>query len=322
VAYLNPRPISYGMKKVVILRSTGSELSNQLWNYISVYAYTLERKLKLKNYSFFEYGNYFNIPTPSLFFKLFFFLPFTNYTKRKTSFKRRLWRKIYEYCVKIIISLNKNCILVSDNSENKPFYLPPTNDDSKLSQIEKSSNTTYFDGWLFRNPVGIKKYRKEILEYFKPREDIGENVNTEIKSLKNKFKNIVGVHVRQGDYLEWRNGAYFIPQTRVREIIDEYLKISANSVAETCFIITSDGPIDTSLFKSLNVSISKENAVYDLFLLSSTDVILGSNSTFGAFASYYGDIPLIVMQKEEMDWTYYKDRKSYFENKHCTMVHF
>ena len=70
----------------------------------------------------------------------------------------------------------------------------------------------------------------------------------------------------------------------------------------------------------LNLSVSKKSAVYDLFLLSKTDIILGSNSTFSAFASYYGNIPLVVMQKEKMDWDYYADKKSYFENKYSTFV--
>ncbi|TSC54571.1 MAG: hypothetical protein LiPW30_37 [Parcubacteria group bacterium LiPW_30] len=310
------------MKKIKILKTTGSELSNQLWNYVSIYAYTLERKFTIQNYSFFEYGNYFTMSAPNLFFRLFFFLPFTNYTKRKTSFKRRLWRKLYEYYTKIIISINKQSVITSDNSENKPFYLPPTNENLKLSEFEKSNDDIYFDGWLFRNPIGIKKYREEIIEYFKPRQDIEKKVSTQIKTLRSNYKNLIGVHVRQGDYKEWRNGAYFVPQIMVKEIILEYLKTSGLSASETCFVITSDGPIETLLYSDLNLYISKENAVHDLFLLSSTDLILGANSTFGAFASYYGDIPFVVMQKEQIDWGYYSDKKSYFENKYCTMVHF
>lgn len=310
------------MKKIVILRTTGSELSNQLWNYASVYAYTLERKLRLENYSFFEYGNYFTIPTPNLFLRLFFFLPFTNYTKRKQSFKRRLWRKIYEYYVKIITAGRTELILTSDNSENKPFYLPPTTENKALSALEKSVDTLYFDGWLFRNPAGLQKYREEILNFFRPRQDIEKSVSSQIQKIRGEFKHIVGVHIRQGDYVTWRGGAYFIPQARAREILDEYLQETGTDAAETCFVITSDSPVDTSLFNGLNTLVSKENAVYDLFLLSSTDIIIGSNSTFGAFASYYGNIPQIVMTKETIDWSYYSDKKSYFENKYCTVVHY
>jgi len=56
-------------------------------------------------------------------------------------------------------------------------------------------------------------------------------------------------------------------------------------------------------------------------LLAATDIIIGSDSTFGAFASYYGNLPFIVFEKK-IDWNYYKDKKYFFENKKCTTVHF
>lgn len=310
------------MNKAVILNTSGNELANQLWNYASIYAYSLERRVALENLSFFEYGNYFTIPAPNLFLKLFFFLPFADYIKRKQSLKRRLWRKLYGYYAKMILLVHKQSVLISDTGENKAFYLPPTQENEKLVVLEKSADTIYFDGWLFRNPVGIQKYRKEITEYFKPRQDIQKAVETTIKNLRDTFKNIIGIHIRQGDYTTWRGGIYYIPQTRMRGIMDEYLKTTGKNAAETCFIITSDGLIDTSLFNGLNISISKEHAVHDLFLLSKTDTIIGSNSTFGAFASYYGNIPHIVATKEPMDWSYYQYKTIYFENKHSTFVYY
>ncbi|HVB19806.1 MAG TPA: hypothetical protein VNF51_00760 [Candidatus Paceibacterota bacterium] len=310
------------MKKVTIVRTTGGELTNQLWNYASIYAYCLERGYALANPSFFEYGNYFTMLAPNFFFKLFFFLPFTNYTKRKQSLRRRVWRKLYAFYARILILQYKDSFLISDNDENKPFYLPPTKEDGELLEIEKTSNTICFDGWLFRNPVGLQKYRKEILDYFKPRQDIEQKVREQIQKFRSEFKHIVGVHIRQGDYRAWRRGTYFIPQTRVREILEEYLKTAGYTPSETYFAVTSDGPIDTSLFTGLHTVVSHENAVHDLFLLSATDTIIGSNSTFGAFASYYGNVPFIVMQKEKMDWEYYTDKKTYFENKYSTFVQY
>ncbi len=310
------------MKKAVIARATGGELANQLWNYAGLYAYCLERGYSLRNPSFFEYGNYFRMPAPNPFFRLFFFLPFTDYTKRKQSFKRRLWRKLYESYARMLISRHKDSVLVSDNKENRPFYLPPTEEPAELSRLEKNAGTIYFDGWLFRNPVGLQKYKEEILEYFEPRPDVTQKVQARIQKLRSDFTHIVGVHVRQGDYATWRGGVYFIPQTRAREILDEYLQTTGHAAAETCFVITSDESVDTLLFAGLNIFISKENAVHDLFLLSSTDIILGANSTFGAFASYYGNISFIVMQKEKMDWEYYSSKKTYFENKYSTFVHY
>ena len=45
-------------KKIIILWHNGGRLANQLWLYISVYAYALEKKYDLENHTFFEYSEY------------------------------------------------------------------------------------------------------------------------------------------------------------------------------------------------------------------------------------------------------------------------
>lgn len=310
------------MKKAIILRSTDGELANQLWNYTSIYAYCLERGYSLSNPNFYEYGNFFKIPAPNHFIRIFFFLPFTNYTGRKSTFRRKLWKKLYGLYAKIVTLGNRKKKIVSNNKNVLPFYLPPTKENSMLLSLERSGCQIYFDGWLFRNPTGLKKYGGEIREYFKPREDIEKSVESRISFLRNKFKNVIGVHIRQGDYKTWRKGAYYIEQSRVKEIIEEYMTKNNLDIKQTCFLITSDGKIDRKIFRDLNINVSNGNAVYDLFILSKTDVIIGSNGTFGAFSSYYGDKPFIVMQKGPMDWEYYSDKKNYFENKYSTFVNY
>ncbi len=311
------------MKKVVILRASGNELANQLWNYASIYAYARERGYTLENPSFFEYGEYFNIPAPSFFTKIFFFLPFKNYTKRKTTFRRKVWRKFYLWYTGILMWIHRDNLISYTSEENRPFYLPPTKEaGGKLKDLEQKEKDIYLDGWLFRNPSGIEKYRNEIIKYFRPRKDIEEIVNRKIKELRGRYESIVGVHIRQGDYKTWRGGAYFIEQKRVREIIDEYISVFKIDINKTCFVIASDGQIDTEIFGELNIFVSKENAVVDIFLLASSDTIIGSDSTFGAFASYYGNIPFFVMQNKSIDWSYYNDKTKFFENKYSTMVHY
>ncbi len=311
------------MKKVVIVRASGNELTNQLWNYASIFAYAREHNYLLENPSFFEYGEYFNIPAPNWLVRIVFFLPFKNYTKRKTAFRRKVWRKFYLWYTNIVMRLHHDRLVSYANAENQPYYLPPTKEAvEKLKELEQEGGDIYLDGWLFRNPTGLEKYRNEIKEYFKPKGEIEEIVNRKIKELRGRYKSVIGVHIRQRDYRTWREGAYFIEQKRVREIIDEYLSIFKVDASTTCFVITSDGPIDQQYFSGINTMISNESAVHDLFLLASTDAIIGSNSTFGAFASYYWNIPFIVMQNELMDWNYYRDKTKFFENKYSTMVHY
>jgi len=307
------------MKKAIILQHEGNELANQLWNFVSIYAYCREKGYRCQNNSFFEYGQYFNIPVDNKLINLIFFTPFKNHHGRRSSKRTKFWRFIYKIYAKAIALVKKKRIVSSVNFNNKKFYLSPTEENYDLAKLEKDNNPIYFAGWLFRNPDGLKKYRKEILAYFKPKDKYTKPAEDKINELRKKYKNVIGVHIRQTDFREHKGGRYFITQKRIREILDEYLVSFQKNIEETVFVFASDGEIEKGLFAGLNASVSKGNAIEDLYVLSLCDVIIGSNSSFGNFASFYGDIPQIVFQKEKMDWNYYRDKKHYFNDKHSVM---
>jgi hypothetical protein len=179
----------------------------------------------------------------------------------------------------------------------------------------------YFEGWLFRNPDGLNHYRETLVEAFSPNKVIRQKVDNILDTLSSTSStHLVGIHLRQGDYTVFKNGVYLISPERMREIIDEYKAEKSLSLENISLFIASDGPVDAEVFAGYKTYISTENAVTDMFVLSQTNVIIGSNSSFGHFASWYGNIPHIVAQKEDMDWDYYKDKDSYFMNEYCTLA--
>lgn len=301
------------MKKNIILKNAGGELANQLWNYISVYSYSLEMGAETKNPSFFEYHHFFNLlEKETVLTKIF--SSFFKETRRRGHWLNKLFRYKYKIIVQIISLLNKSKLLSSEGIKNEVVYLPPTKD--LIAKGEKQ----YFLGWLFRNPIGLEKYRKEILSVFRPKKDIEKKILGIKNELQSKYKNLIGLHLRQGDYKIFKNGKYLIDQIRAYGVCKEYIENKKLNVDETIILITSDGKIDLENFFGLNVYISKENAVTDLFLLSGTDVIIGSDSSFGHFASWYGDIPHIILKKEKIDWSYYTDKNKYFANKYLELL--
>jgi hypothetical protein len=306
------------MKKGIILKNGGGELANQLWNYISIYAYGIEKNRSIKNPSFFEYHSYFNFIKDESVLTKFFSFWFKNFSGRRSSFRSKFWRKVYALYVWTLTLLNKKKIVSSENTKAEKVYLSPTQE----SIPDENSQTLYFTGWLFRNPLGLEKYRQNIVKAFAPEESITKKVTSIIRDLSNRYETIIGVHIRQADYAFFKDGKYLLTQERVRKVIDEYCVAKNIQVDKTIFLITSDGPVQENIFKGLNIHISKEKAVIDLFLLSSCDEILGSDSSFGAFASWYGNIPHIIMTKENMDWEYYKDKTTFFQNKYSTLAHY
>lgn len=307
------------MKKAIIINHNGGELANQLWNYASIYAYCLDRGRTLTNPSFYEYASWFPNYRTNKIFWFFFVLPFYNYTKRKKVLKRKLWRKFYALFSWFISRTNSDALITP--LPGTPYYLPPTKTSDEIAKKEILP-LLYFNGWLFRNPEGLKKYQKEIVQFFRPNNNILQKIDKITIPARSKFSHLVGVHIRQGDYRTWQSGKYYISQERTRVILDEYLENNKDKGGDTLFIITSDEKINPEIFKGLNIEISKGNAIEDLFLLSKTDVIIGSNSTYGDFAAYYGNIPHIIMSNDSIDWEYYHARNEYFMGKYATWVHF
>ncbi|MHB1118323.1 MAG: alpha-1,2-fucosyltransferase [Minisyncoccota bacterium] len=312
------------MKKIIILKHSGGELANQLWNYASVYAYSLEKNVECENHSFFEYARFFDIhATKNKVIYSLFFISFRNFTGRRNSLRTRFFRTLYKAYVFMIHIVKSSSIISSENSANRPFYLPPSpSTEQRLFEVAEQREVLYFEGWLFRNPDGLIKYRNEITRYFKPDESIRSKTTSLITPLRKQFSHIVGVHIRQGDYANFKSGRYLINTSRVFEVLKEYIQRNNKQLRDVVFVVASDGDIDTSDFPGLNIVQSDGNSGEDLFTLAATDTIIGSDSSYGNLAAYLGNVPHIVITREPIDWEYYHGKASYFPTKYCTMVHY
>lgn len=286
-------------KQIKILRHNGGQLGNQLLLFMSVYAYCLEKGFDCINYSFYEYGKYFNFKTPNFYFKIFELI-----SKFKFYKSHALIYILYRYSTNIITFFEKGIILKADPEDI--FYLPPTVDSNKshtntLHEIEASKNKKiYIDGWTFRNPLGLKKYRELITKKFRPKFEIIKKVKKFIKNIKKDYY-LVGVHIRQGEYKNknFMAGEWYFNEKEVVEILKSYLEGERKNSKKVLFLLCSDGPIDLALFPDLNVILGLGSTMQDLMALSMCDVILGSNSTFGSFAAYYGNIPFFVFDRKQ-----------------------
>jgi hypothetical protein len=313
------------MQRVTILEHDGGEMGNQLWGYISIYAYALEKGYSCENYSFFEYARYFDLPLTSKIIRWLFFVPFQRYGNRRSALRVKLFRFLYKNIVaRPMLVLWGDRVMYSRSGAESIYYLPPTQPaTTELLRQEQLKKTIYFSqvsGGVFRNPAGIEKHRNSLVEIFKPARWVDEKISAVFQPLRARKKTIVGVHIRQGDYAIFKGGKFVVSQKRIREILDEYLAFSQKGVNDVVFVIVSDGIIEPEVFKGLETVVCRGSAGEDLFTLAACDVVIGSDSTFGHFAAYYGNIPHIVMKKDPMDWEYYKGRNSYFTSKYFTVM--
>lgn len=250
------------MKKYVILKPNCRELANHMWNYISIYAYGIETGARVYNPSF------------------------------SASFIVKIFLSLYG---SFLVRMRSACTLLTIS---EVMYLPPT---KPLVASKNQCDTTYFIGWLFRNPLGLEKYRDEIVSAFQPKESVLKKIEKTLSPLKEK--RLIGVHLRQQSYPGFEDGSFLVSPARVRRIVDEYLREKKLNAEEVALVTVSD-----------------KYDMTNLFLLSKCSVIIGTNSTFSNLAAWFGNVPHIVTTNEPIDWEYYRNRQAYFENKYATFA--
>jgi hypothetical protein len=310
-------------KTVVIIWDQNGQFANELWNYMNIFAYCLEKGYQLKNYVFYKYGRFFNIPVGNPLVDWAYFKTFPVYQSLiPNRFGHYLSDRIYRYTLLNWIRKSQKPRIIC--AHEHVYYLPPTRKSEPiLNYLEKDScKTIYFYGWLFRNPVGLQKYRQKILNYFHFNEDTFAEVQRSMITLRSKYRHIVGIHIRQTDYRVFQHGRHYVNPQQTAIFARQYLQHFQKKKPETCFVICSDEKVDLQYFSDLKVMQNNGTLIEDFLALASTDVILGSNSTYGALASWYGNIPHIIMLKEGIDWNYYTHKNGYFENKYNTTMTF
>lgn len=320
------------MKKVIILNHNGGRLANQLWLHANVLAYCIEKGYELENYSFFEYSQHFAVIPKNKIVDLLFYKSFITLKPLSHLFGKyhsRLYNYFFKKCYNtfsFLFSLfaKKNIIASNDSDYSKITYLPPSNNiNSKIVDYDNNNKKIiYLSGWLFRNPVGILKHQKQIVDTLSPKDELVKEATDFVSRIRLKYKNVFGLHIRQGDYKTYRNGELYFTSREINNFLSIFLKQFNLPKEDSCFITCSDGPINTHEYNGVNIVISNHDDITDLLILSMTDKIIGSDSTYGAFASYFGNIPIIVFSREEIDWDYYINKDIFFENKYLTSVHF
>lgn len=202
-------------------------------------------------------------------------------------------------CVDVIT--RKTCSIWATGS---PKFLPPT-----VAQMGRygAYKQLFFFGWLFRNPAGLKKYRTELMAKFAPSMRVQRYVRT-VLSAYPRNKMLVGIHMRQKPFKGFENEEFLISPMRVQEIVNEYLLEHHLKKEDIALIEVSDLG-------------EQKDDLTGLHLLSKCSVVIGTNSTFSNLAAWFGNVPHVVTTDEPIDWTYYRGKSTYFDNKYATFTH-
>jgi hypothetical protein len=105
--------------------------------------------------------------------------------------------------------------------------------------------------------------------------------------------------MRRTDYRVFCDGLLFYTDDEFRAVMQCLAeRLRPRTV---CFHLVSDEAIDPAAFNGLNTEIHHGAPVEDMYVLASCNYIIGPNSTFSHWASFWGAVPLHVLDWKTMD---------------------
>ena len=158
----------------------------------------------------------------------------------------------------------------------------------------REARTVFVYGWNFRAPELVLRHAQIIRDYFRPLEIHTQVSREAVARLRRDADIVVGVHIRHGDYQQWRDGQCYFPVERyaawMRELAEQF---PGRKVA---FLVCSNEPRNQSEFQELTIGFGPGYSIADLYALAECDYVLGPLGTFSQWASFYGNKPLFHLR--------------------------
>jgi hypothetical protein len=149
------------------------------------------------------------------------------------------------------------------------------------------------DGWLFRDLKNVAKHSEQIRSFFRPAEKYARNVSGLVSAARQECDLLVGVHIRQGDYIRWLNGKYHF---RTEEYVALMKRFAISlGTKRIRFMICSNVAQNLQAFDGLNYIMGSNHQLEDMYAFAQCDYLIGPPSTYTMWASFYGLVPLFTV---------------------------
>jgi hypothetical protein len=172
--------------------------------------------------------------------------------------------------------------------------------DEQLALSRRKKNAIVFVLRDFRAHASLTKCVEDMRKAFDIKPSLTEKINQEYLELRKKYKLLLGVHVRRGDYREWREGKYYFSDEVYAKKLKEFIAFKKINAAEVGVVICSNGAPLIENFSGLNVCYAPRPEEEDLFLMKRCDYIFGPPSTFCSMSSFMGSVPLYFIEPDEV----------------------
>jgi len=243
---------------ITLIEAYGNH-SNRLFQNLHFEAFCMEHKIQYSNAVFQDMRQLYYSPADNLSL---------NYFNKFVIKNKFLSRKI-----KIL----NNIYTFEDKSNNK--Y-------DELLCLKKD---IYVRGWSFRVWDLTKKFQDKFIEKYSLKPEYYNNnlLWKKIVEIDRNSYNIIGVHIRRGDYNQWMGGKYCFADNIYQLYINNLdMQLKNHSTRKNIFVMFSNENIN---LKSSEIFLHSKNPWFiDHHLMSHCDYLIGPPSTFTLWASYIG----------------------------------
>jgi hypothetical protein len=301
--------------KLLIVGLRCGRLGNRIVLFANLIAYAAEHGYRLINFAFHSYATFFETTRRDVYCRYpittnqswLDMIPGVASAIRKT--------RIFYHVVRGISVLNEKWPVSGKRVvtlRERPGQLIILLETPEVRAQIEEAKVVFVYGWIFRAPGAVQKHAEELRAYFRPAETY-EGVSAQaVAPLRQNAEVVIGVHIRQGDYRQWRKGRCFftMPQYTawMRELADQ---IPGQRVS---FLVCSDEPRRQEEFPGLSVGFGPGFPMGDLYALAKCDYILGPLSSFSQWASFYGNKPLYQFRESNDHPERGKFRVSYLDD--------
>lgn len=181
------------------------------------------------------------------------------------------------------------CVRLLDSAAKKIF---------RYKRLSIPRVLTLASDWNYRDYESLSRCEDKVRDFFTP-------VNVEqpkkmIGELRRADRHLIGVHIRRKDYKTFVGGRYYFDDSiyrREMKRVMDFWKDCGNKM----FLVFSDENVDETSFAGLPCRFMHGTAVEDQWMMSQCDYLMGPPSTFSAWASFMGRVPLARMWNKDYE---------------------
>jgi hypothetical protein len=265
---------------MIILTQKYGQLGNRL-AYLRVYlSFALEHNVKILNLAFDEYEKY-----------------FAGTSECMITFPRIisvLVRKLFIWFIRCGVACKMLFRMQTLQAGSKGIV---DLNDVRAVQACSHHNVIINDGWPVVGLSVLNKHDGQIRAFFTPVNTIVEKVQQFLEQVRHDCDVLIGIHIRQGDYKVWDNGRHFFNTGEYVGIMFRLIEIHKDRRVR--FVVCSNEEQNWDLFTGCDYRKTPGNAVEDMYILAGCDEIYGPQSSFSAWASFFGSVPLCWIKTPE-----------------------